>query len=1018
MAGSPGAITITCDAATSFASSNLSYSNNGLGACLIAGQVMGVITGTFNECGGTLTQTWTFTDNCNRTIQHVQTISVDPAPIAAWINAPSNITITCDAATSFTASNLAYTNNGLGACLISGQVMGVITGSFTECGGTLTQTWIFTDNCNRTITHVQTITVDPAPIAAWQGAPGAITITCDQATSFIASNLSYSNNGLGACLISGQVMGVITGSFTECGGTLTQTWTFTDNCNRTITHVQTITVDPAPIAAWLNAPSNITITCDAATSFSASNLSYSNNGLGACLISGQVMGVITGTFTECGGSLTQTWTFTDNCNRTITHVQTITVDPAPIAAWQGAPGAITITCDQATSFAASNLSYSNNGLGACLIAGQVMGVITGTFTECGGTLTQTWTFTDNCNRTIQHVQTITVDPAPIAAWINAPSNITITCDAATSFAASNLSYSNNGLGACLISGQVMGVITGTFNECGGTLTQTWTFTDNCNRTITHVQTISVDPAPIASWINAPSNITITCDQATSFTASNLSYTNNGLGACLISGQVMGVITGTFTECGGTLTQTWTFTDNCNRTITHVQTISVDPAPIAAWINAPSNITITCDAATSFAASNLSYTNNGLGACLISGQVMGVITGSFTECGGTLTQTWTFTDNCNRTIQHIQTITVDPAPIASWINAPSNITITCDAATSFAASNLSYSNNGLGACLISGQVMGVITGTFNECGGTLTQTWTFTDNCNRTITHVQTITVDPAPIASWQGAPGAITITCDAATSFTASNLAYSNNGLGACLISGQVMGVITGSFTECGGTLTQTWTFTDNCNRTITHVQTITVDPAPIAAWQGAPGAITITCDAATSFSASNLAYTNNGLGACLISGQVMGVITGSFTECGGTLTQTWTFTDNCNRTIQHVQTITVDPAPIASWLGAPGAIIITCDAATSFTASNLSYNNNGLGACLISGQVMGVITGSFTECGGILTQTWTFTDNCNRTIQHVQPSAWIPRRSPHGREPLGQSPLLVIKLQRLPPPT
>jgi hypothetical protein len=104
----------------------------------------------------------------------------------------------------------------------------------------------------------------------------------------------------------------------------------------------------------------------------------------------------------------------------------------------------------------------------------------------------------------------------------------------------------------------------------------------------------VDPAPIASWINAPSNITITCDQATSFTASNLSYTNNGLGACLISGQVMGVITGSFTECGGTLTQTWTFTDNCNRTITHVQTISVDPAPIASWINAPSNITITCD----------------------------------------------------------------------------------------------------------------------------------------------------------------------------------------------------------------------------------------------------------------------------------------------------------------------------------------------------------------------------------------------------------------------------------------
>jgi hypothetical protein len=548
-------------------------------------------------------------------------------------------------------------------------------------------------------------------------------------------------------------MGVITGTFTECGGTLTQTWTFTDNCNRTIQHVQTITVDPAPIASWINAPSNITITCDQATTFAASNLSYSNNGLGACLISGQVMGVITGTFTECGGTLTQTWTFTDNCNRTITACSDHQRGSGPDRRLDQCSIQHHHYLRPATSFTASNLSYTNNGLGACLISGQVMGVITGTFTECGGILTQTWTFTDNCNRTITHVQTITVDPAPIASWINAPSNITITCDQATSFTASNLAYTNNGLGACLISGQVMGVITGSFTECGGTLTQTWTFTDNCNRTIQHVQTITVDPAPIASWLNAPTSITITCDQATSFAASNLSYSNNGLGACLISGQVMGVITGTFDECGGILTQTWTFTDNCNRTITHVQTITVDPAPIASWINAPSNITITCDQATSFAASNLSYTNNGLGACLISGQVMGVITGTFTECGGTLTQTWTFTDNCNRTIQHVQTITVDPAPIASWINAPSNITITCDASYQLPALQLElYSNNGLGACLISGQVMGVITGSFTECGGTLTQTWTLPIIVIASITHVQTITVDPAHDRFMAGSP--------------------------------------------------------------------------------------------------------------------------------------------------------------------------------------------------------------------------------------------------------------------------
>jgi hypothetical protein len=391
------------------------------------------------------------------------------------------------------------------------------------------------------------------------------------------------------------------------------------------------------------------------------------------------------------------------------------------------------------------LSYSNAGLGGCLISGQVLGVITGSYDECGGTLTQTWTFTDDCNRTITHVQTITVEPGPVAVWIDPPGNITISCDDATAFAASSLSYSNAGLSDCLISGQVLGLITGSYDECGGTLTQTWTFTDDCNRTITHVQTITVQPAPAAAFINPPADITISCDDATAFAASSLSYSNAGLGGCLISGQVLGLITGSYDECGGTLTQTWTFTDDCDRTITHTQTITVQPAPAAAFINPPADITISCDNATTFAASSLSYSNAGLGGCLISGSVNGVITGTYDECGGTLTQTWTFTDDCNRTITHVQTITVEPAPVAVWIDPPGNITISCDDATAFAASSLSYSNAGLGGCLISGSVNGVITGTYDECGGTLTQTWTFTDDCDRTITHVKTITVQPLPL---------------------------------------------------------------------------------------------------------------------------------------------------------------------------------------------------------------------------------------------------------------------------------
>ena len=115
-----------------------------------------------------------------------------------------------------------------------------------------------------------------------------------------------------------------------------------------------------------------------------------------------------------------------------------------------------------------------------------------------------------------------------------------------------------------------------------------------NRTITYVQNITIDPAPQAAFVNPPADITLTWDDAQNFVINDMAYTNNETGSCEISGQVPGVLAGTFDECGGSQTVTWTFTDDCNRTITYVQTITIDPAPPAAFVNPPGNITLTCD----------------------------------------------------------------------------------------------------------------------------------------------------------------------------------------------------------------------------------------------------------------------------------------------------------------------------------------------------------------------------------------------------------------------------------------
>src|SRR5690606_33338781 len=128
-------------------------------------------------------------------------------------------------------------------------------------------------------------------------------------------------------------------------------------------------------------------------------------------------------------------------------------------------------------------------------------------------------------------------------------------------------------------------------------------------------------------------------------------------------------------CGGTYQYTWEYTDFCNRTITHVQTVTVTPIPPPVFDMVPSDVTVACDAIP--VSQDLSYSNGATGACLIDGTVSPEIVGSADVCGGIINYNWTFTDQCGRTIQQSQRITVMPAPQAVFIDPPPDTTIMCD-----------------------------------------------------------------------------------------------------------------------------------------------------------------------------------------------------------------------------------------------------------------------------------------------------------------------------------------------------
>ena len=106
--------------------------------------------------------TWDYTDPCGNSITHTQDVEVTPAPVAAFINAPGDITVDCDNIPT-NGPNLDYTNGGVGSCCLKEQLR-CETGSADICGGTITYTWDYTDPCGNSITHSSGCRTSPRPL--------------------------------------------------------------------------------------------------------------------------------------------------------------------------------------------------------------------------------------------------------------------------------------------------------------------------------------------------------------------------------------------------------------------------------------------------------------------------------------------------------------------------------------------------------------------------------------------------------------------------------------------------------------------------------------------------------------------------------------------------------------------------------------------------------------------------------------------------------------------------------------
>jgi len=240
-------------------------------------------------------------------------------------------------------------------------------------------------------------------------------------------------------------------------------------------------------------------------------------------------------------------------------------------------------------------------------------------------------------------QTITVEDTTAPSFVEAlPTDVTVACDAVPT-------------AATLTATDTCGTATVTYNEvrtdgsCPSSysLARTWTATDACGLTTTHTQTITVEDTTAPSFVEAlPADVIIECTDSIP-TAVTLTAIDNCGTATVVYEEER--INGSCSNYQ--LIRTWTALDICGNETSHIQIIDVQDTTSPVFVgDLPQDDFVNCDEIP--IAPILSATDN-CGNVTITfdeQQLNGDCTSRYQ-----LIRTWTATDDCGNSSQHIQTL---------------------------------------------------------------------------------------------------------------------------------------------------------------------------------------------------------------------------------------------------------------------------------------------------------------------------------------------------------------------------
>jgi hypothetical protein len=797
------------------------------------------------ECGVIITRTWTATDQCGNTTEHVQTLDLqDNQP--PQISASPEITTGCE--TAFNNDLIEVIDDCSFAVLITYEDE-VVGGG---CSYDINRVWTVVDPCGNTATFDQLIHVSDSSGPAFFDVPEDVTLPCG--ANVPDDQPTVEDSCSDADMIYTEIWD------TEgCLPILERVWMAQDACGNVSSAVQVVSFidDTPPIIA--DVPEDQMISCtdpiDPASMVTVIDacddepvITFEEN-------------IIPG---DCANSysIQRTWTATDACGNTASATQLIDVidDTAPV--FDAILEDLEVPCGEIPEPAV--VSATDN-------CGGEVTVVLEEITDSGGcpNITRIYTATDACGNSAVMVQVITVLDTEPPLLLGIPDDVEVSCGMIPDMPDPEVSDNCDDNVAVTVNESIVG------SGCEFIIMRTWIASDDCGNTTIASQSISVFDEEPPVFVDAPDEITVECSEIDGIPYPTVLDDCGNTVIITFEDQALGA------GCEYDIERTYTATDLCGHTAQAVMIIHVVDLTPPVIQGVSGNQYVDC--------SSIPNPDEvvAVDECSEVVDVVFVETQTGEGCDYMLSRSWTATDECGNamTIAHIIYVSDEQGPEITGV--PEDLVLDCEGEIPPPAVPTVTDN------CDDDVVLNFIEFTENtDCDEVVTRIWSATDDCGNSSSALQTITITDLTPPQILGVPADIEVTCNAIPD-PATVSTFDECSPDVELTLEDI--VVTG---ECPYTIERTWTAVDGCGNVATAIQSILVVDNEAPVLSAFPEDVTVGCGDIPEVEL--ITATDN----CMGFAPVMFEETTLPGECLYVITRVWTATDLCGNVAQHVQHI------------------------------------------------------------------------------------------------------------------